>query len=172
MLSLALAGITIALVANEVANLLGGVRRIGPAQLTGLINRDNALVVDLRAPGEFEKGHIAGSKNVQPSQFDPEHKQLAAAKALPVVLVCRVGQTASGAAKRLRKAGFAHVSVLEGGIQAWQAADLPLIKGRCSALRRTCVRRPPAPRRKGRTAFGAIIDVSISFAALENSHVR
>ncbi|ODU52761.1 MAG: hypothetical protein ABS98_02795, partial [Lysobacteraceae bacterium SCN 69-48] len=105
MLSLALAGITIALVANEVANLLGGVRRIGPAQLTGLINRDNALVVDLRAPGEFEKGHIAGSKNVQPSQFDPEHKQLAAAKALPVVLVCRVGQTASGAAKRLRKAG-------------------------------------------------------------------
>ena len=86
--------------------------------------------LDLRSPGEFEKGHIAGSKNVQPSQFDPEHKQLAAAKALPVVLVCRVGQTASGAAKRLRKAGFAQVSVLEGGIQAWQAADLPLVKGR------------------------------------------
>ena len=130
MLSLALAGITIALVGNELATLLGGVRRIGPAQLTGLINRDNALVVDLRSPGEFEKGHIAGSKNVQPSQVDPEHKQLAAAKALPVVLVCRVGQTASGAAKRLRKAGFAQVSVLEGGIQAWQGADLPLVKGR------------------------------------------
>ena len=130
MLSLALAGITIALIGNELANLLGGVRRVGPAQLTALINRDNALVVDLRSPGEFEKGHIAGSKNVQPSQFDPEHKQLAAAKALPVVLVCRVGQTASGAAKRLRKAGFAQVSVLEGGIQAWQAADLPLVKGR------------------------------------------
>ena len=130
MLSLALAGITIALVANEVANLLGGVRRIGPAQLTGLINRDNALVVDLRAPGEFEKGHIAGSKNVQPSQFDPEHKQLAAAKALPVVLVCRVGQTASGAAKRLRKAGFERVYVLDGGIGAWQQDGLPMARGR------------------------------------------
>lgn len=130
LLSLALAGLTLALIANEIAALFSGVRRISPAQLTGLINRDNALVVDLRAPGDFEKGHIAGSRNVQPSQFDPENKQLAAAKALPVVLVCRVGQTASGAAKRLRKAGFANVSVLEGGIQAWQGADLPLVKGR------------------------------------------
>ncbi|QNN45512.1 rhodanese-like domain-containing protein [Thermomonas brevis] len=130
LLSLALAGLTIALIVNEIASLFSGVRRIGPAQLTGLINRDNALVVDLRSPGEFEKGHIAGSKNVQPSQFDPENKQLAAAKALPVVLVCRVGQTAGGAAKRLRKAGFANVSVLDGGIQAWQGADLPLVKGR------------------------------------------
>lgn len=130
LLSLALAGITVALVVNELASLFSGVRRIGPAQLTGLINRDNALVVDLRSPGEFEKGHIAGAKNVQPSQFDPENKQLSAAKALPVVLVCRVGQTAGALAKRLRKAGFANVSVLEGGIQAWQGADLPLVKGR------------------------------------------
>lgn len=130
LLSLALAGITVALIVNEIASLFSGVRRIGPAQLTGLINRDNALVVDLRSPGEFEKGHIAGSKNVQPSQFDPENKQLTAAKSLPVVLVCRAGQTAGGVAKRLRKAGFANVNVLEGGIQAWQGADLPLVKGR------------------------------------------
>jgi rhodanese-related sulfurtransferase len=46
------------------------------------------------------------------------------------VLVCQVGQTATTAAKRLRKAGFAQVAVLEGGIQAWQSADLPLVKGR------------------------------------------
>ena len=105
-------------------------RRIGPAQLTAMINRDDALVVDVRPAAEFGKGHIAGSKNVQMAQFDPENKQLAPAKALPVVLVCKVGQTASDAAKRLRKAGFTNVSVLEGGIQAWQSADLPLVKGR------------------------------------------
>lgn len=129
-LSLALAGITLALIYNEIAGRLSGVRRLGPAQLTALINRDNALVVDLRSGGDFEKGHIAGSKNVQMSQFDPDNKQLAPAKALPVVLVCRAGVTADGAAKRLRKAGFSNVHVLEGGIQAWQAADLPLVKGR------------------------------------------
>lgn len=129
-LSLALGGITLALVYNEIAGRLSGIRRLGPAQLTALINRDNALVVDVRPIADFEKGHIAGSKNVQMAQFDPENRQLAPAKALPVVLVCKVGQTADGAAKRLRKAGFSSVSVLEGGIQAWQAADLPLVKGR------------------------------------------
>ena len=129
-LSLALVGLTVAIVVNEILGLLSGVRRIGPAQLTALVNRDNALVVDLRAIGDFEKGHIAGAKNVQMSQFDPENKALAPAKSLPVVLVCQVGQTATTAAKRLRKAGFAQVAVLEGGIQAWQSADLPLVKGR------------------------------------------
>ena len=129
-LSLALGGITLALIYNEIAGRLSGFRRLGPAQLTALINRDNALVVDVRPIVDFEKGHIAGSKNVQMSQFDPENKQLAPAKALPVVLVCKVGQTADAAAKRLRKAGFTNVNLLEGGIQAWQAADLPLVKGR------------------------------------------
>ncbi len=129
-LSLALAGITIALVWNEVAGRLSGLRRLTPAQLTALVNREDALVVDLRPIAEFDKGHIAGARNVQPSQFDPEHKQLAAAKALPVVVVCKTGQSAVAAARRLRKAGFQNVGLLEGGMQAWQATDLPLVKGR------------------------------------------
>ena len=129
-LSLALAGLTVAILWNEIAGRTGGFKRINPAQLTGMINREDALVVDLRASGDFAKGHIAGARNVQMSQFDPENKQLAPARDLPVVLVCNVGQTAASAAKRLRKAGFTKVSVLEGGIQAWQGADLPLVKGR------------------------------------------
>lgn len=130
-LSLGLVGLTLAIAYNEIAGRLSGIRRIGPAQLTALINRDDALVVDLRPAADFDKGHIAGAKNVQMSQFDPENKQLAPAKALPVVLVCKVGESATTAAKRLRKAGFSNVSVLEGGVQAWQGADLPLVrKGR------------------------------------------
>ena len=129
-LSLALVGLTVAVIVNEILALLSGVRRIGPAQLTALVNRDNALVVDLRTPVEFEKGHIAGAKNVQLSQFDPENKQLAPVKSLPVVLVCQSGQTAQTAAARLRKAGFTQVSVLDGGVQAWRGADMPLVKGR------------------------------------------
>ena len=129
-LSLALGGLTVAIVYNEIAGRLSGIRRLGPAELTALVNRSDALVVDVRGAADFEKGHIAGSKNVQMTQFDPENKQLAPAKSLPVVMVCKVGQTATFAAKRLRKAGFANVNVLEGGIQAWQAADLPLVKGK------------------------------------------
>ncbi len=130
LLSIGLVGLTVAIVANEVAQLFRGYKVLRPAGLTALVNRDNALVVDLRPMADFEKGHIPGSKNVQMSQFDPESKQLAPAKALPVVLVCKTGQTAGAAAKRLRKAGFEHVHVLDGGIGGWQQADLPLAKGR------------------------------------------
>ena len=130
LLWLALAGLTVALVANEVAGLFRGYKGLRPAGLTALVNRDNALVVDLRPIGDFEKGHIPGSKNVQMSQFDPEHKQLAAARALPVVLVCKAGQASGGAARRLRKAGFERVYVLDGGIGAWQQDGLPMARGR------------------------------------------
>ena len=129
-LALALGALTLAIVFNEISGLFRGFRALGPAALTALVNRDNALVVDLRAQPEFEKGHIPGSKNVQMSQFDPENKQLAAARALPVVLVCKAGQTSGDAAKRLHKAGFERVYVLDGGIGAWQQADLPLARGR------------------------------------------
>ena len=129
-LSLGLAAITLAIIGNEVMGLFRGYKGLQPAGLTALVNRENALVVDLRPIAEFEKGHIPGAKNVQVSQFDPENRQLAAARALPVVLVCKAGQASGDAAKRLRKAGFERVFVLDGGIGAWQQAGLPLAKGR------------------------------------------
>ena len=130
LLSLGLVGLTLAIVYTEVARLFRPYKALRPAELTGLINRENALVVDLSASGDFEKGHIAGSRNVAQSQFDPENKVLAAARALPVVAVCRTGQASADAAKRLKKAGFEKVYWLDGGIAAWQQADLPLVKGR------------------------------------------
>ena len=129
-LSMALAGLTVALLYTEVARLFRGYTALRPAELTGLINRDNALVIDLSASDDFEKGHIAGSRSIAPSQFDPENKLLAKARDLPVVVVCRTGQASGDAAKRLKKAGFEKVYWLDGGVQAWQQADLPLVKGR------------------------------------------
>ena len=129
-LSLGLVAITVALVYTEIARLLRGYKSLRPAELTGLINRENALVVDLSPSADFEKGHIAGSRSVAFSQFDPESKLLAKAKSLPVVVTCRNGQVSAGAAKRLKKAGFEQVYWLEGGVQGWQQADLPLVKGR------------------------------------------
>jgi len=129
-LSLGLVGLTVALIYTEIARLFRGYKALRPAELTQLINRDNALVIDLSAIAEYEKGHIPSSRSVQPSQFDPESKLLAAAKQLPVVAVCRNGQASADAAKRLKKAGFEQVYWLDGGIAAWQQAELPLVKGR------------------------------------------
>ncbi|PRH82500.1 rhodanese-like domain-containing protein [Arenimonas caeni] len=129
-LSLVFAGLTVALVFTEVARLFRGFKGISPAQLTDLINRESALVIDIRGQGEFDKGHIIGSRHLLPSQVDPEGKLLAKAKESPVVVVCAAGITASGVAGRLVKAGFKRVSILDGGIGAWQQAGLPLAKGK------------------------------------------
>ena len=130
MLSAALAGLTLAILGMEAMRLMRGGHRLAPAALTALVNREDALVVDVRAAADFEKGHIPGAKQLALAEVKPEHKLLVAAKSRPVVLVCKAGESAVGAAKRLRKAGFSNVNVLEGGIQAWQSADLPLVKGR------------------------------------------
>jgi len=128
--SLALVVLTVLIIGNEVARLMRGYKSLRPAELTLLINQENAQVFDLRAYNDFQKGHIAGSKNVLMSQFDPDTKPLVSAKALPVVLVCQTGMSVAAAAKRLKKAGFERVHILDGGIAAWQQADLPLVKGK------------------------------------------
>ncbi|KAA2284745.1 rhodanese-like domain-containing protein [Arenimonas fontis] len=129
-LVLIFAGLTVALVVTEVRRLFRGFKGVSPVQLTELINRENALVLDLRGQAEFEKGHILGSKHLLPSQVDPESRLLAKSREAPVVLVCNMGVTAGGVAEKLVKAGFKRVAVLEGGINAWTGAGLPLAKGR------------------------------------------
>jgi len=120
----------VALIVTETRRLFRGYKGIKPAELTHLMNAGGAVVVDLSPSGDFEKGHIAGSRNAQASAFGAEHKLVANAKQSPVVLVCRSGNASETAAKALKKAGFEKVFVLEGGIPAWQQAELPLVKGR------------------------------------------
>lgn len=130
MLSLALVGLTVALIATEVARLFRGYKSLKPAELTRMINNGDTTVIDLSASGDFEKGHIAGSRNLQVNQATGAHKLLSGAKQSPVVLLCRTGTASHTVAKALKKEGFEQVFVLEGGLPSWQAADLPLVKGR------------------------------------------
>ena len=122
--------IRVALIAMEVGTLFRKWKSLTPAGLTQLINRDNPLIIDLSASADFEKAHVPGAKNVAVSQFDPEHKDLAKAKDLPVVLIDKDGRTLSKPANRLIKAGFTRVFVLDGGTYAWQNAQLPTAKGK------------------------------------------
>lgn len=119
----------LALVASQFMMLLRKYKELTPAGLTLMINRETPLLVDISPRDSFEKGHIPGARHVAMSQFDPENKDLAKAKELPVVVICRSGQTAHGAAQRLVKAGFEKVFILGGGMGAWNQAQLPVAKG-------------------------------------------
>ena len=128
--SIVFIGLTLAIVVTELRALTRKWKTVSPAQLTDLINRSDALVIDVRGQGDFEKGHILGAKHLLPSQVDPANKVLAKAGERPVVLVCATGITAPASAGTLVKAGFRQVSVLDGGVGAWQAAGLPLARGK------------------------------------------
>ena len=130
MLVMIFAGLTVAIVYTEFSRLTSGFKAVDPAGLTALINRQDALLVDLSAAADFEKGHIAGAKNVQPSQLDADNKVLARVRELPVALVCRNGNASADGARKLAKAGFKQVYWLDGGIASWQQANLPLVKGK------------------------------------------
>lgn len=122
--------VLIGLLVTQIMQLMRKDKALTPAMLTQLINRENALVIDLSPLGDYEKAHIPGARHVAMSQFDPEHKDLAKVKDMPVVVVCKNGQSASKAAQRLIKAGFRRVYRLHNGMAAWRQADLPVAKGR------------------------------------------
>ncbi|WP_266170385.1 rhodanese-like domain-containing protein [Dyella subtropica] len=120
----------LAIIAMEVARLFRKYKELTPGGLTLLINRESPLLIDLSAYADFEKAHVPGAKHVAMSQFDPENKDLAKAKDLPVVLIDKDGRGAADkAAQRLVKAGFGKVYTLGGGLFAWQQAQLPVAKG-------------------------------------------
>lgn len=122
--------VALALVVTSFGQLFRKYKMISPNELVRLINRENALVIDVSSNTEFENGHIAGARHVALSQIDPERKDLVKVRALPVVVVCRSGQSAQSVCARLSKSGFNQVHCLDGGMNAWLAADLPVVKGK------------------------------------------
>ncbi len=129
-LALAFVGVLVALAVVEAQRFTRGYTALTPAGLTQLINRDDALVIDLSSAQDFEKGHIPGARSMTPSQFDPQGKELTKARERPIALVCRSGQASAKAARTLQRAGFSKVFWLDGGIATWQQAQMPLVAGR------------------------------------------
>ncbi|WP_426701106.1 rhodanese-like domain-containing protein [Rhodanobacter sp. Col0626] len=120
----------VALIVMQVSTLFSKIKELSPASLTRLINRESPLLIDLSSIAEFEKMHVPGAKHVAMSQFDPEHKDLAKAREMPVVVMDKDGRGNSAkAAQRLIQAGFVKVYTLGGGVLAWHAAQLPVAKG-------------------------------------------
>ncbi len=101
---------------------------INAARATELINREDALVVDVRDPGEYGAGHILGAKNVPLARIDDGARDLAKKKDRPLILYCDGTDRSGKAAAALKRQGFTRVANLSGGIGAWRQAGLPVEK--------------------------------------------
>ncbi|MCP4994241.1 MAG: rhodanese-like domain-containing protein [Gammaproteobacteria bacterium] len=113
-------------------NLIAGGDKssITPAKATEMINREDAVIVDVRPMNDFSLGHVINSINIPIGSLGNQLKQLEKHKDKPVIIACRSGAQSAAGCKQLRKAGFEKVYNLKGGIMAWQNDNLPVSKKR------------------------------------------
>ncbi len=101
---------------------------VGPQQAVMLINRKDAVVVDVREKKEFDTGHIVDSINIPLAKLKQRITELKKHQEKPVVVVCKQGQQSGDAAKTLQEAGHIEVVRLSGGITEWKSQSLPLVQ--------------------------------------------
>lgn len=102
-------------------------RRI-PAQAAVQVLAQSGTLLDVRTGAEFDTLHVPGSLLV-PLDRLAAHRELIREQSGPLLLLCRTGQRAELARRRLGKAGIADLQVIEGGIEAWTQAGGPLERG-------------------------------------------
>ncbi|NDV92859.1 rhodanese-like domain-containing protein [Alteromonas sp. 345S023] len=131
--NIVLAGIWVALVAmlifSYVSSLTSSIKEVNTHEATLMINKEDAVVVDIRAAKEYKAGHILGARQLKPEALrEKNFSVLENSKDKPIILVCAMGNQARSTANAMSKAGFANVNVLKGGMNAWQSASLPTSK--------------------------------------------
>lgn len=108
-------------------------RKAGPAvttqQAINLVNSEGGVFLDIRDVGEFKKAHIADAVNIPLASLAGRSGELEGYREKPVIVVCRIGQSASTATKQLRAQGFERAQKMVGGMMEWNAQRLPVVGG-------------------------------------------
>lgn len=103
-------------------------RGISAPDAIQLINRRNAVVVDVRDAAAYAEGHLPQARHLALADLPAKATQVAKNKSTPVLLVCQTGQRAAKAEAALKEAGYAEVYVLDGGLDGWRKAGMPVVK--------------------------------------------
>jgi rhodanese-related sulfurtransferase len=119
--------ILVLLLWNLFGDVLSGVEHLSPADATLLLNRQNAVVLDLRPEREFESGHIISALNL-PADPDAQQKILDKHRDRPMIAVCQNGTLSARLARTIKLKGFEKVYCLKGGLAAWRGAGLPVTR--------------------------------------------
>jgi len=105
-----------------------GVADVSPNDAVLLINREHATVLDVRNANEYASGHITEALHIPLAELESRLAELAKYKDKPLLVNCQGGVRSASACGILTKAGFTKLYNLEGGVNAWGQAKLPLIK--------------------------------------------
>lgn len=104
-----------------------GVPNVSPAEAVTLINRSNALVLDVRDAAEFATGHIANATHIPLADMAGRIAELKKYQNKPILVNCQKGGRSAKVCNLLRDAEFTQVHNLQGGLDAWVAAKMPIV---------------------------------------------
>ena len=105
-----------------------GVANVSATEAVMLMSRSKPLILDVRDATEFASGHIQGAKNIPMAELAGRIKEIEKFKDKPVLVHCQRGMRAKSACSILRAQQFSQLSNLQGGLDTWVEAKLPLIK--------------------------------------------
>ncbi len=114
----------------ELIRSRGDTSQLSPVQATLLINREDAIILDVREQGDYAKGHIPNARHIPLSEFARRSAEMEKWKGQPLILCCASGGRSESAGAQLRKAGFDKVYNLRGGMMEWQKAGQPVSRKR------------------------------------------
>ncbi|CPR15967.1 FIG136845: Rhodanese-related sulfurtransferase [Brenneria goodwinii] len=107
------------------------VKEVVRGEAIQLINKEDAVIVDIRNRDDYRRGHIANAFNLLPNDIkNGSVGELEKHKAQPVIVVCANGMSSREAAANLLNAGFERVMVLKDGLAGWSGENLPLVRGK------------------------------------------
>lgn len=105
-----------------------GINRVSVNDATLLINRQDALVLDVRETAEWSTGHIPNARHIALGHLGKHLSEIEKHKDKPVIVVCASGNRSGAGCRLLKQAGFQQVHNLAGGIHAWSDAGLPMTR--------------------------------------------
>lgn len=121
------ASLLVALVLNEFKHFSKKYKEISPQEAVTLINRENALLLDLRESNEIvDEGFISNAMPMALSELHNAIGQISNAKERPIIAYCASGLRAASGCAILCRNGFSRVYNLKGGIAAWKQDSLPV----------------------------------------------
>jgi rhodanese-related sulfurtransferase len=119
--------LALAVLAYEASRLRSGGQSVGPMDAVRLMNQ-GALLLDVRSQAEFDAGHILDARHIPQDQLATSIATLKKYQEKVVIACCESGMRSGAAARLLQAQGFTKVVNLKGGLQAWRAENLPLVK--------------------------------------------
>lgn len=120
--------VLVALIVNELRLRSNAFASLTAQDAIRLMNQ-NALVLDLRPVEQYREGHLAQARHMPSDQILKAGETLKKHKEKPVLVYCESGSLGASAARQLAEQGFTKAFNLRGGLGAWRADSLPLVKG-------------------------------------------